>query len=79
MITIKTDLVVTQDGKAFVELLMPPEALPCVHHATVIIDERSVAASLTVKLPLRLPAYCAPLVNNDFSFRREDLYGDNGR
>lgn len=81
MTIIRTDLVVTKDGKATVELSMPPEIAPGVHHATVIVDEGTEEAFIrkTAELPIRVPAYPAGPVSASFTFGREDIYGDTGR
>ena len=80
MRTIETDLVVTSDGKVNV-LRIPPGIRGGKYHAVLIIDDEPVAKA-TAKMkgrPLRLSSYPVGVKDSAMTFRREDVYGDNGR
>jgi hypothetical protein len=80
MRTIETDLVVTPDGRANV-LRIPPDVRGGKYHVVLVIDDRSFVDT-TVKAKgraLRLSSYPVGMKDSKMTFRREDLYGDNGR
>jgi len=79
MKTIETAISVNPDGSAVIELQLPRNVSAGVHRAVVIVDEQSAAAvpsadALPDLLPLAFDGW-----PKDCEFRREDLYGDNGR
>lgn len=78
MRTLEITLTVQPDGTATLEL--PPDVLPGDHRAVLVIEETSgpPIVEATTK-PFQL--YTFPLTNwpADATFRREDLYGDDGR
>jgi len=71
--TIETRVTVTADGK--VTLQLPPDIPPGEHKIVLVIDEQSVAD--WKRLPLKFSAYPVGLVKESFTFRREDLYGND--
>ena len=73
MKTIETRVTVTADGK--VTLQLPPDIPPGEHKIVLVIDEQSVAD--WKRLPLKFSAYPVGLVKESFTFRREDLYGND--
>ena len=79
MRTIKTDLVVMPDGRARV-LHVPPGIRGGKYHAILVIeDEPLTDATETKGRALRLSRYPVGLKDQTQTFRREDLYGDDGR
>ena len=78
MQTIETIAMVTPDGKLTVSV--PPAIAPGVHRVVVVIEESvttpdPVDPGEPIQLrPLPLAAWPA-----DATFRREELYGDDGR
>lgn len=73
MKTIETTVTVTADGKITVQL--PPEISPGEHPIVLVIDEQLVTDGK--RLPLKFSAYPVGLVKESFTFRREDLYGND--
>jgi hypothetical protein len=79
MRTIETDLVVTSDGRANV-LRMPPGIRGGKYHAVLVIDDEPLADTTKIKgRALRLSRYPIGVKDQAQTFRREDLYGDDGR
>lgn len=80
MRTIETDLVVTSDGRANV-LRMPPGIRGGKYHAVLVIDDEPLAngTAKTKSRTLRLSSYSVGVKDQNMTFRREDVYGDNGR
>ncbi len=80
MRTIETDLVVTSDGRANV-LRMPPGIRGGKYRAILVIDDepQAIATPETKSRSLRLSSYSAGLKDHKMTFRREDVYGSNGR
>ena len=76
MKTIETDIVVAADGKAVVELWLPPTVPPGKHRVLVMVDEAGQAAPTT---PVELPVHDLGPWPANLSLNREDLYGDHGR
>jgi hypothetical protein len=76
MRTIQTTIVVDEEGKATLQL--PADVAPGPHRVSIAIDE-----ALPPLQPFRvedLPRHDIPWpFALDETFRREDLYGDNGR
>jgi hypothetical protein len=73
--TIETIAVVTPDHRLTVQL--PEDVTPGEHHVVVVIDLEQAARQK--REPLQFSAYPVGLVSDAFTFRREDLYGDDGR
>jgi len=79
MTTIETAISVNPDGSAVLELQVPGNVSAGMHRAVVIVEDQPAAAEQHVDtspdlLPLTFEAW-----PNDCTFRREDLYGDDGR
>jgi len=78
MRTITTDLTVGTGGKAVVNMPLPPDIKYGKYRAVIIIEDKPIIAR-KVKQNIRLPEFTAGLVNEQSTFRREDLYGSDGR
>lgn len=78
MRTITTDLTVETGGKAVVNMPLPPDIKYGKYRAVIILDDKPMTAKKT-KQYIRFPEFAAGLVNEQASFRREDLYGPDGR
>jgi hypothetical protein len=78
MRTIETSISVNSDGSAVIELQLSGNVPAGVHRAVVIVEEQPAAAE-----QLDTPVNLLPLAfegwPQDCTFRREDLYGDDGR
>lgn len=78
MQTIETTATVLPDGTLTVSV--PPTIVPGVHRVVVVIEETTAAVGPVPQKeaidlrPLPLPAW-----PDDATFRREELYGDDGR
>ena len=80
MRTIETQVTVTPDGRLTVQVPAPADILPGEHRAVLVIDEHVAPASVrTPKPPLTLKAWKWEAWPTDATFRREDLYEDDGR
>lgn len=80
MRTIETQVTVTPDGQLTVQVPVPADIPPGEHRAVLIIDEHIAAASVrTPKPPLALKVWKWDTWPADATFRREDLYEDDGR
>jgi predicted SPOUT superfamily RNA methylase MTH1 len=75
MRTIETTVQVGDDRTLVVQL--PSDVAPGEHRVVVIIEDSQAAPAKAE--PLRFSGYDVGLVDPDFTFRREDLYGDDGR
>jgi hypothetical protein len=75
MRTIETTALVGEDRKLTVQL--PAEINPGHHHVVVVIEEDGAPPAQPA--PLRFSAYPVGLAVDHFTFRREELYGDDGR
>ena len=78
MRTITTDLTVGKDGKAIVNMPLPPDIEYGRYRAVIVIDDRPMTAKKT-RRSIRIPEFSAGLVNEQSTFRRKDLYGPTGR
>jgi hypothetical protein len=79
MRTIETDLVVMPDGRARV-LHVPPGVRGGTYHAILVIEDQPLTDTTKAKgRALRLSRYPVGVKDQDQTFRREDLYGDDGR
>jgi hypothetical protein len=80
MRTIETDLVVTSDGRANV-LHIPSDVRGGQYHVVLVIDDGPLADATTKTRgrALRLSSYPVGVKDSNMTFRREDVYGDNGR
>ncbi len=77
MKTIETTATVTPDGTLTARI--PGDIAPGQHSVVIVIDEAvgETAADRTSKLPF--PVIDVGEWPGDFSLRREDIYGDEGR
>jgi len=78
MRTITTDLTVGTGGKAVVNMPLPPDIKYGKYRVVIVIDDKPMTARKT-KQNVRLPGFTAGLVNEQSTFRREELYGSDGR
>ncbi len=79
MKTIETDLVVTSDGRANV-LRMPPGIRDGKYNAVLVINDEPLSDTTIIKgRALRLSRYPIGVKEQAQTFRREDLYGGDGR
>ena len=79
MTTIETAISVNADGSAVLELQVPGSVSAGVHRAVVIVEEQTTAVGQQTDAPLDLLPLTFEAWPNDCTFRREDLYGDDGR
>jgi hypothetical protein len=77
--TIETAISVNPDGSAVLELQLPESVSAGVHRAVVIVEEQPVAVGQRVDTPPALLPLAFEGWPRDCTFRREDLYGDDGR
>jgi hypothetical protein len=76
MKTIETTAVVGDDRKLTVQL--PPDVIPGPHQIVVVV-EGPVTERPQTWTTHDWPVHDAALVDPNFTMRREELYGDNGR
>jgi hypothetical protein len=79
MRTITTDLTVGTGGKAVVNIPLPPDIKYGKYRAVIVIEDKPITARKATKQNIRLPEFAAGLVNEQSTFRREDIYGADGR
>jgi hypothetical protein len=75
MRTIETAAEVGPDGKLVVQI--PPDVPPGPHRVVVVVEEQP--AERPKREPLTFSKHDLTLIDPSFTFRREDLYGDDGR
>jgi hypothetical protein len=76
MRTIETNIMVTSDGKAVVELQLPPTASARKYRAVIILSEQAMhhpGTTVTKQLPTELPVHDFGPWPAGLSLRREDL------
>ena len=78
MKAIETDIFVQAPGRAVVDLRLPPEIRQGHYRAVLIIEEYPVSRKRK-KQGIRFPLFDTEPVNPNNTFRRGDLYGDDGR
>jgi hypothetical protein len=79
MRAIETSISVNPDGSAVIELQLSGNVPAGVHRAVVIVEEQPAVADQYVDAPLNLLPLAFEGWPQDCTFRREDLYGDDGR
>jgi hypothetical protein len=79
MRTIETAISVNPDGSAVIELQLPESVSAGIHRAVVIVEEQPVAVEPHIDTPPTLLPLAFEGWPNDCTFRREELYGDDGR
>ena len=72
MRTVETVVSVMAGGT--LTLQVPVDIPPGEHQAVLVIDEHPIPQKK--RPPLKFSAYPVGLVSENFTFRREDLYGD---
>ncbi len=75
MRTVEMKAVIGPDRKIVVQL--PPDISPGEHQLVIVIEEQPVVEK--ERSPLQFSAYPVGLVSDTFTFRREDIYDDDGR
>ena len=78
MKAIETNIFVKSPGRAVVDLRLPLEIKQGRYRAMVIIEEYPVSKKRKKKA-IRFPAFDTEPVDPKNTFRREELYGDDGR
>ena len=73
MRTIETQAEITSGG--ILTARVATDLAPGQHQVVIVIDDEKRVAS--PRQPLRFAAHPVGLVSDDFTFRREDLYGDD--
>ena len=79
MKTIETAISVNSDGSAVIELKLPESVPAGVHRAIVIVEEQPATPKTHDDTPPDLLPMTFEAWPKDCTFRREDLYGDDGR
>jgi len=80
MRTIETHVTVTLDGQLTVQVPAPADIPPGEHRAVLVIEEHVASAvARAPKPPLALKVGKWEAWPADATFRREDLYEDDGR
>jgi len=78
MKAIETDITVSTDGRASLEFALPADVPPGIHRAFVVIEEQLTERKLS-RNRLNFSTYPVGPVPADSTYRREDIYGDDGR
>jgi hypothetical protein len=79
MKTIETAISVNPDGSAVISLQLPPSVPAGMHRAVVIVEEQPGGVERHIDAPVDLLPLSFDGWPKDCTFRREDLYGDDGR
>jgi hypothetical protein len=79
MTTIETAISVNPDGSAVLELQVPGNVSAGMHRAVVIVEDEPAAVEQHADTPQDLLPLTFEAWPNDCTFRREDMYGDDGR
>jgi hypothetical protein len=81
MRTFEIKATVAPDGELRVVARVPPDIPPGDHQAVLILDEaaRTISPEGTPKPPLRLKVFDWPGWPANSTFRREEIYDDDGR
>jgi hypothetical protein len=72
MRTIETTAEVGADGKLVVQ--MPPDVPPGPHRVVVVVEEQP--AERPKREPLTIIPFDVGIIDPNFTYRREDLYGE---
>jgi hypothetical protein len=72
---IETEMSVAEDGKAVIQLQLPPTVTVGKHRAVVVMDDHATV----VHAPFDLPVHDFGPWPVGLPLRRERLYGDEGR
>jgi hypothetical protein len=76
MKTIHAVVAVEPGGKISLQTPLVSELSPGEHAAVLIVEETATSSAQSA---LRLPVYDVDLKKDDCTFRREEIYGDDGR
>lgn len=80
MKTIETDIIVSQDGQAKLDLKLSADVAPGRHRAVIVLDERPAPAISGGEDPMvDFPVHNDGPWPENLSLRRADLYGDDER
>ena len=79
MKTIQTAISVDSDGTAVIELQLPRDVSAGVHRAVVIVEDQAAITGQREDTPSGVAAASFAGWPKDCTFRREDLYGNDGR
>jgi hypothetical protein len=79
MRTIETDISVNPDGSAVLELQLSGSVSAGLHRAVVIVEEQPAMVEQQTHTPWDLLPLTFEGWPEDCTFRREDLYDDDGR
>jgi hypothetical protein len=79
MRTIEMTITITDERK--ITIALPPDVAPGDHHAVLVLEEIRTTSppARTSKPPLKLAAWKWEAWPEECTFRREDIYGDDGR
>jgi hypothetical protein len=77
MTTIEVDVVVNENREAVVQL--PPEVEPGAHRLEIVVKEAPPQSRMVGYGALGLPVYDSGGMVRPSTFRREEIYGDEGR
>lgn len=78
MRTIKTDVLVRAAGRAIINLHLPSDIRQGRYRAVIVLEEQPEKEQ-KVRRPIRLPRYKTGLTDEQCTFSRKELYGDDGR
>jgi hypothetical protein len=78
MKAIETNITVSTDGRALLDFALPADVSPGTHRAFVVIDEQ-LAEQKPSRDQLSFSTHPVGPVPADCTYRREDIYGDDGR
>jgi hypothetical protein len=78
MRTIKTNVLVQNAGRAIINLRLPSDIRQGRYRAVVVIEEQPEREQKARK-PIRLPRYNTGLADEQGTFSRKELYGNDGR
>ena len=77
MRTIKTDVLVQAAGRAVINLRLPSDIRQGRYRAVLVLEEQPEKEQK--RRPVRLPRYKTGLKNEQCTFSRKEMYGDDGR
>ena len=78
MKAIGTDITVSTDGRASLEFALPADVPPGIHRALVVIEVQLSERKFSNDQP-KFSTHPVGPVPADCTYRREDIYGDDGR
>jgi hypothetical protein len=78
MKAIETDITVSTDGRASLDFALPAGVPPGIHRAFVVIEEQ-LTERMSSRGHLKFSTHPVGPVPVDSTYRREDIYGDDGR